>query len=358
MPINKVDIHKFLSLAKQQPIFDVRSPMEFNYAHIPGAYSLPIFSDDERKDIGTTYKQVNRQEAIEIGLRYFGPKMLTYIKQVETVLHSPIHTGASQILIHCWRGGMRSSAMAWLLSFYGFDVVLLEGGYKSYRNFVLKQFEWPFLFNVLGGYTGSGKTEVLQQLAKQQFSVIDLELLASHKGSAFGALGMKEQPSQEQFENELCANLLKHYEVINNQFVQSKPIWIENESQRIGLVNLTNTFYASLQNATVYFLNIPFEERLQFIINNYGKFDKDKLIEGVYRIQKRLGGLDTKNAVNFIEENNIGEAFRILLSYYDKLYQKSSKENKRKQIQIEAIKVDTKSNAEMVINTFKNNKND
>ena len=358
MPIQKVDIDTFLSLAKQQPVFDVRSPKEFKYAHIPGAYSLPIFSDEERKEIGTTYKQVSRQEAIEIGLSYFGPKMLDYIMQVKSVLNEKKHNGANQILVHCWRGGMRSSAMAWLLSFYGFEVVLLEGGYKSYRHFVLKQLEYPFQFNVLGGYTGSGKTEVLQEMDLYRFPVIDLETLASHKGSAFGALGMKEQPSQEQFENDLCSNLLKFYEVRNGAFHQPKSIWIENESQRIGLVNLTNIFYASLQYAKVYVLDIPFESRLDFITENYGKFEKEKLIEGVYRIQKRLGGLDTKRTVEFLQENNIREAFRILLSYYDKLYLKSSEEKKRKEIVIEAETVEANINAALVMNMYNKIKND
>ncbi|MES2560240.1 MAG: tRNA 2-selenouridine(34) synthase MnmH, partial [Bacteroidota bacterium] len=258
MPIQKLTVSEFLALGKTHPILDVRSPAEFAYAHIPGASSFPIFDDAQRKEIGTTYKQVSREDAIKIGLKHFGPNMLAFVEQAETILKK-CKQEDKKLLVHCWRGGMRSGAMAWLLSFYGFDVYLLEGGYKHYRQWVLQQLDLPFRLMALGGFTGSGKTEVLHQLAKQGKKVIDLEKIASHKGSAFGSLGMDEQPSQEHFENELAFALQPFYQINSDgSFHQEQPIWIENESRRIGLINLTELFYNSMQEAPLWALDIPF----------------------------------------------------------------------------------------------------
>jgi tRNA 2-selenouridine synthase len=349
MPQQKVDIVSFLRLAQTCPVFDVRSPSEFSYAHIPGANNLPIFDDSERADIGTLYKQVGREEAIEVGLKYFGPKLNDYIKQVNAVLKK-YPQDCQKVLIHCWRGGMRSSAMAWLLSFCGKEVVLLEGGYKNYRNWVIKQFDQPFKFNVLGGFTGSGKTEVLHEINKMGFAMIDLEGIASHKGSAFGALGQPMQPSQEQFENNLVQVLMKYTSLADSGvFVQNNPIWIESESQRIGLVNLTNAFYDRVIKGDLYVIHIPFEERLNFIIEQYGKFEREKLINAIMRIQKRLGGLDTKLAIQFIVEGDIASCFRVLLQYYDKEYLHARKRIPRVSHEFQCEKVDALANAKILL---------
>ena len=350
MPIEKVDVRTFLELANSNPIFDVRSPKEYAYAHIPGALSLPIFDDNQRAEIGTTYKQISRQDAIKIGLKYFGPQLNDYIKTVEAALKKYPSNNNQKVLVHCWRGGMRSGAMAWLLGFYGFDVVLLEGGYKSYRNDVLQQLALPYQFNVLGGYTGSGKTEVLHELKKQHVSVIDLEGIACHKGSSFGALGMDEQPSQEQFENNLATQLAKYYYFNEQQqYNQTNPIWIENESQRIGLLNLPKAFYETILAGNLIVLNIPFEERLGHILEHYGKFDSDKLVSATMRIQKRLGGLDTKNAVTFLLEGNIKACFDLLLKYYDKQYERSGERVGRKSVTIDSPVVNPKQNAALIL---------
>jgi tRNA 2-selenouridine synthase len=211
---------------------------------------------------------------------------------------------------------MRSAAVAWLLDLYGFKTEQLTGGYKAYRNWVLAQFEKDYSMKVLGGYTGSGKTEILLQLQKSKIPVIDLEGLANHKGSAFGALGQNEQASQEQFENNL-AGALFHISTAHSCF------WIEDESQRIGTNMLPITFFKNIRNSICYFIDIPFEARLQFIVEAYGKFAVADLIAATLRIQKRLGGLETKTAVNFLVENNIEGAFSILLKYYDKVYLKN-----------------------------------
>ncbi len=347
MSIQKVPIHTLLALAKTNPLFDVRSPAEYTHAHIPNAINLPIFTDTQRAEIGTSYKQKSVQDAIKIGLKYFGADLTKHIEIVEKQLAI---TSDKKVLVHCWRGGMRSGAMAWLLDFYGFEVVLLEGGYKAYRNYVLQNFNKDIKLNVLGGYTGSAKTEILLHLKEQGEAVVDLEGLASHKGSSFGALGMATQNTQEQFENNLQEEILKYIEVQEDgSILQEKNIWVENESQRIGLVNIPKAFFESMAAADLYVLQIPFEERLDFILSNYGNFEKEQLIDAVYRIQKKLGGLETKNAINFLAEGQTKQAFSILLKYYDRQYLQASNRITREGILIEASKINIEENTKLVL---------
>ena len=332
MGIEKVHIGRFLELAEKFPVLDVRSPSEFNHAQIPGAISLPLFSDEERKVVGTAYKQQSRNAAIKIGLDFFGPKMRGMVERVEeivsssqlTVGHEPANSSKLQtancVLVHCWRGGMRSAGVAWLLDLYGFKVYTLTGGYKAFRNWALQQFTQPYRFHILGGFTGSGKTEVLHELKRMQEITIDLEALAGHKGSAFGNIGLPPQPSQEQFENRLAIALQQASQLL--QSIPDKSIWLEDESQRIGTVNIPQPLWLTMRNAAIYFLDIPFRERLLHLVTEYGALDKEKVQEAISRLQKRLGGLETKMAIQYLQEENVQECFRILLKYYDKYYQK------------------------------------
>jgi tRNA 2-selenouridine synthase len=302
MAITKLDIEAFIQLAPQAVVLDVRSPGEYNHAHIPGAISLPLFTDEERKVVGTAYKQQNRETAIKIGLDFFGPKMRGIVEKTEALCAAKKIVGENTevkvqipVLIHCWRGGMRSGGIAWLLDLYGFKVYTLAGGYKRFRNYVLASFNLPINYNVLGGYTGSGKTKVLHELNKKGKRVIDLEGLANHKGSAFGAIGQPECPSQEMFENLLATAIRKFAD-------NEEPVWIEDESQRIGPLNLPHGFWNALKMSPVYFLDIPFEKRLSQLECEYGKLEKEKMVNAIMRIQKRLGGLETKTAINFLLE--------------------------------------------------------
>ena len=340
MPIEKLHIEQFLQLAQHHPVLDVRSPGEFAHAHIPGAYALPLFNDEERKIVGTTYKQESRESAIKVGLDFFGPKMRGMVEEVEKLVDSLQMTDDSKetknksktVLVHCWRGGMRSAGVAWLLDLYGFKVYTLVGGYKFFRRWVLNQFEKQWSFNIVGGYTGSGKTELLKQFADLGERVIDLESLAHHKGSAFGNIGMPAQPSQEMFENRIALKLFhvssagdkrgNGHATKNSYASESDTIWMEDESQRIGTVNIPHQLWGLMRKSNVFFLDIPFSERLSHITEEYGQLDLEKMIAAVERIQKRLGGLETKTTISFLREGNIIEAFRILLKYYDKWYLK------------------------------------
>lgn len=328
MATDKLHITAFLQQRAQHLVIDVRSPKEYEQAHLPGAVNVPIFDNEERKIIGTIYKQQSRELAIKKGLELFGPKMRGIVEQVEIILdgrlqnadlkkHSPIANLKSDIFIYCWRGGMRSGAMAWLLQLYGFNVHLLAGGYKSYRRWALEQLALPHPLKVLGGYTGSGKTQVLKQLQTEGACVIDLEALAGHKGSAFGNLEQCPQPSQEMFENLLAEALYQQYAKC-----EVPQIWVEDESQRIGLINLPQPFWQTMRGAPLFFLDIPFEERLLHLVSEYGSYPKEALANGIERIAKRLGGLETKNALHHLESGDITACFSILLKYYDKLYLK------------------------------------
>jgi tRNA 2-selenouridine synthase len=358
MAIQKISITDFTQLRQTSSqdsyiIIDVRSPGEYEHAHIPGAYSLPLFSNEERAIVGTTYKKKSREEAIKVGIPFFAKKQISMIEQVENWLSEKKDSekNSPTVIVHCWRGGMRSAAVAWLLDLYGCKVLQLVGGYKGYRNWVLEQFAISYSFKVLGGYTGSGKTEILHALSMQQEAIVDLEGIAHHKGSAFGALGQTAQPSQEHFENELAEVL---WQLVQKQKVSNKSqsIWIEDESQRIGTVIIPAELFKQMRASTCYFLEIPFEERLNFIVENYGKFDIKSLQEATIRIQKRLGGLETKNTLQFLEEKNIKGAFDILLKYYDRWYAKFSQATTQPKLSVERVvceKVDASQNAAILI---------
>lgn len=339
MAIQKLAIDDFLQLAKEHTVIDVRSPGEYNHAHIPGALSLPLFNDEERKVVGTTYKQQSRENAIKIGLDYYGTKMRAMVEQVEEWLKDKQD---KTVLVHCWRGGMRSAGVAWLLDLYGFKVYTLVGGYKAFRTKVLAEFKKPYNFNIIGGYTGSGKTEVLHKMSG---CIVDLEAIAGHRGSAFGAIAGVEQPSQEMFENRLALQLMQH---------SGQSIWLEDESQRVGHVNIPHELWKQMRASQLYFLEIPFEERLQYIVAGYGKKDKEKLINAIIRIQKRLGPLETKTAINHLLEDNISDCFAILLKYYDKQYKKGLQERKPEQVHtITCSNTNAANNAILIANTIR-----
>jgi tRNA 2-selenouridine synthase len=341
MAAEKIHIEQFLELAKQHPVIDVRSPGEYKHAHIPGANSLPLFTDEERKIVGTAYKQQSREQAIKIGLDFFGPKMKLMVEKAETICSQQLAVGNNKdsglptaycLLIHCWRGGMRSAGVAWLLDLYGFKVYTLIGGYKKFRNYVLDTFKLPFNLKILGGYTGSAKTELLKSLQQKGEKIIDLEAIANHKGSAFGNIGMPAQPSQEMFENKLATELRKS--IVNSEWsikdspdspltIHHSPLWLEDESQRIGKINIPNDLWKAMRQSPVYFLDIPFEERLKHITKEYGCLDKQQMVDAINRIKEKLGGLNAKAAIQFLEEGNTEESFRILLKYYDKYYFKA-----------------------------------
>lgn len=301
-----VNIHEFLKLAEQHPVLDVRTPAEFETGHIPSAKNLPLFSNEERVIIGTLYKREGKQVAILKGLEFVGPKMKDLVKGAGKI------SSEGTFLMHCWRGGMRSGSVAWLLEMYGYKVYTLRGGYKSWRRFVIDQFNEKRTVIVLGGRTGAGKTLVLDELKKQGEQVLDLERLANHKGSSFGALGEEKQPTQEQFENELAFQLM-HSDI-------SKPLWIEDESRTVGNKVIPEGIWNQMRGSKVMYMDIPFKERAKYLTESYGKYDREELKAAILRIGKRLGGQHVKHAIEAIDNGDLQTACEISLSYYDKAY--------------------------------------
>lgn len=342
MAIEQINITDFINLAHSYLVVDVRSPQEYQHAHIPGAVSVPLFSDEERAVVGTTYKQQSREKAIKVGLDFYGPKMKLILNEVENALKA---RKQQTVLVHCWRGGMRSAAIAWLLDLYGFKVYTLEGGYKRFRNWALKQFEKKYSLELLGGFTGSGKTEILHQLEEEGYAVIDLEGMAHHKGSTFGNLEHFPQDSTEHFENRLA---LKLYQISQKQY-KSPKIWVESESSRIGHIRVPHRFFEQMQVADRINIEVPFEIRLKHILEDYGKYPKEELIAGTQRIKKRLGGLRMQQTIDFIEKGDLESAFSILLNYYDKAYFKSRSKFKEASKTISLPGKDAAINVEIIL---------
>ncbi len=308
------------------PLIDVRSPGEFLQGHIPNAINLPLFNDLERAKVGTIYKQEGHDAAVLEGLRIVGPKMATLVERANEL--SP----SKKLSLHCWRGGMRSNSVAWLLKQAGFQVEVLKGGYKAYRQKVLSELAQPIPLIVLSGSTGSGKTAILHQLKLLGEQVIDLEGLAHHKGSAFGALGQESQPSVEQFENNL-------HQVIS-QFDKSKHSWIEDEARKIGSVFIQDHIWNQLRNAPYINLEIPIYERLDFLVKEYGQFGKEELSASILKIQKRLGGQLTKDCLEALESQDLRTVAQNVLFYYDRSYAYGqSKRNPNKSIQFPCNKL-------------------
>jgi len=304
---------------KQMPdwlLLDVRTPAEFEQSHIPGASNLPLFSNEERAEIGTLYKQAGPREALLRGLELVGPKMRQLVEKADALAPS------RRVTLHCWRGGQRSSSVGWLLSQGGFEVQLLRGGYKAYRRHVLEGLEkldnLPLL--IVGGPTGAGKTEVLDELAQLGEQVLDLEKLAHHKGSSFGALGEPPQPSVAQFENDLWKRL--------QELDPDRRIWVENESRSIGRVYLPEGLWTLMQRAPLFDLKVSLANRLERLERVYAGFPQPALAAAFQRIGKRLGGQRLKWALEALEQENYKEAARIALSYYDKAYRHHTEKHK------------------------------
>ncbi|MGD9930978.1 MAG: tRNA 2-selenouridine(34) synthase MnmH [Mangrovibacterium sp.] len=307
--IQKLTIHQYYQQLKRLPVIDVRSPGEHRKGHIPGAVNIPLFSDAERARVGTVYVQQSREKAIELGYQLVTPKLDQFIAQSEEV------APARELVVHCWRGGMRSASFAQHLADNGFrKVYVLEGGYKAYRNYVLDFFAQPFRLRIIGGYTGSGKTHLLNALKTRGLQVVDLEGLACHKGSAFGGIDQPEQPTIEQFEN----NLQEEFRRLD----LGRPIWLEDESHNIGGVKIPLNLFNQMRNQTVYFLDIPQPKRIDHLVAEYGNCPPQHLAASIERISKRLGGLAATEAMQFLEEGNYREVAQRTLHYYDKSYRK------------------------------------
>ncbi len=305
----------FLEQAKFGVIIDVRSPSEYLKGHIPNSFNIPIFNDAERAIVGTIYKKESKEVAIEKGLEIVGPKMANFVREAKAI------SKGARIYIYCWRGGMRSGSMAWLFETAGLPVTKLEKGYKGFRNYGLDILEsLANKFIVLSGHTGSGKTEILHELANLGEQVLDLEGLANHRGSVFGGFGMGKQPTSEHFTNLVFEKL--------SEFSQDKHIWCENESIAIGHIYMLQELFNVVSSSPIININIPLSVRIERLVKEYGAFDKEMYLNAFEKITKRLGGDNVTLAKKYIEEGDLTKAAEIALHYYDKGYTKSTQKSK------------------------------
>ncbi len=304
-----VSIEEFLSLRKELPVVDVRSESEFEEGHIRTANNIPLLNNAERIAVGTDYKQKGQYEAIKTGFRLVGPRLLDIINEAEKV------ASAKELLVHCWRGGMRSNNFCQFVGMAGIKTRALKGGYKAYRHQALESFKRPMNLILLTGCTGSGKSDVLRALKTQGEQVLDLENLANHKGSAFGGLLMPPQPTTEQFQNELFEEILT--------LDPTKRIWVEDESIAIGKIFLPPEFWQTMSQAPLVQMDVTKEVRIHRLVAEYGPADREEFLTIMSKIVKKLGGQHFNSAKDKLLQGDMASVIDILLTYYDKAYLQS-----------------------------------
>lgn len=293
--------------AQNAVLIDVRSPSEFMESHIPGAINIPLLNDEHRKLVGTTYKQVGKDAAMKLGYELVTPIQDSFVSQLKE------HTEDLEVKIYCARGGLRSQLMSKYFMDLGYQVTHLKGGYKAYRNEILNTIGRLKNIRIVSGYTGSGKTEILQSLRDLGEQVLDLEALANHRGSAFGALGQHQQPSSSMFHNLI-------YEVVKT-FDVSKITWIESESVTIGKVYLPKELWETMKVADGFEIILPIEDRVKHTLKLYGKFEISFLIACIKQLQKRLGHEEMQLLCTLTEIGELEPVVQHLLKYYDKAYE-------------------------------------
>lgn len=300
----RLEIHDFLKLRNQLPVVDVRSESEYEQGHIPDVHNIPVLNNDERRQVGTDYKRKGQAEAIRTGFRLVGPRLASMIDAATQL--------GNEVIVHCWRGGMRSSNFCGFVEMARQKTHQLVGGYKAYRGKVHESFVQPLPLIVVGGCTGSGKSDILRILAERGEQVIDLERLAHHKGSAFGGLMMPPQPTTEQFENNLFEELLN--------MDRSRRIWVEDESHGVGHIFLPDTFWHQMNSSPVIEVTLDKEARIKRLVEEYGHADREEFLAAMTRITKKLGGQHFNAAREKLMSGDMASTIDILLTYYDKAY--------------------------------------
>jgi len=308
--IRDITVQELRNLAKPV-LIDVRSESEYREATIPGAVNLPLLNDGERAEVGEIYVQVSPALARHQGLRLISPKLPALVEEVEklSIQGTPV--------LFCWRGGMRSKAMATVLDLMGVTVYRLQGGYKAYRREILEYFErtLPFQIVVFRGNTGVGKTELLLKLRQLGYPAIDLEGLANNRGSVFGDVGLGPPPSQKAFEAALyeeCRRYERYGYVI-----------VECESKRIGRVTLPDKFHRAMQEGIQVLVFDTLANRVRRLVKEYMAHpDSMAQIENALeRLVKTLGHEKVRELKELLAARRLEEfTEHLLLDYYDRLY--------------------------------------
>jgi len=302
------------ALLETHCVVDVRTPLEFAEDHLPGAINVPILNNEERVEVGTIHNQVGPQQARQRGLE------LTCGRFGAMVAEIAAQAAGRPVLVYCWRGGLRSLSMAILLEMTGYPVVQLRGGYKAFRGRVIDFFEdfrpaAPLI--VIHGMTGTGKTTFINGLDRRQWTTIDLEGLACHRGSAFGEVGLDQGLSQKRFETLLWDDF--------RRAPADRPIVLEGESPRIGRISLPGNLYEVMAESCKVWCHALLDTRVRRLAVEYAREEYRKpMAEALERIRKKLGGQRYAELAGLLAAWDIAGLGRGLIEhYYDKLYYKN-----------------------------------
>ena len=321
MSLEKISAEQALTtLGNFSDVIDARSEGEFAEDHLPGAINWPSLHDDERKIVGTQYKQINAFEAKKLGAALVAKNIAAHIER--DVISKPRDWLP---LVYCWRGGKRSGSLALILDQIGFNVTLVEGGYKAFRAALvadIPQLAAQFDYRVICGTTGSGKTRLLQALAAQGAQVLDLEALANHRSSVLGVMPGKPQPTQKAYDSLIWAAL--------KSFDASRPVYIESESKKVGNVAIPEGLITAMRAASCLQLDLSDDERVELLLEDYDFFVKD-----IQYFCDRLDALTQARGKEVVtswqtraRSGDVASVVReLLVKHYDPVYLQSMKRN-------------------------------
>lgn len=292
---------------------DVRSPEEYAHGHIPGAHNIPLFTDEEREKVGTTYVTIGRNEAVTEGLTYVGNKLHTFESQLLSILQKE---QKSKVMVYCARGGMRSGSMGWLFKLYNHDVEVFPRGFSGFKKLLPQYVAKMNKLVLLDGPTGAGKTDLLLEMKRMGAQVIDLEGIAHHKGSAFGYYADRTQPTNEMIYSEIVVQL--------SRMDMLHPIFLESESKKIGSREVPDVLFNKMQNGFLMTIESPKTERIKRIMDGYSQLPQEMLTEAFEKIKKRLGANEMQEAIRLVHAKDYQGAIQIALHYYDKAYDQSA----------------------------------
>ncbi|MFW6383219.1 MAG: tRNA 2-selenouridine(34) synthase MnmH [Nanoarchaeota archaeon] len=303
--MEKINIEKAWEDYSSYLFVDTRSPAEFEEDHVPRSYNLPIFDDTERKNIGILYK-ADKQKAFDLGIDYYSKKLPGLVKEIRKLPRN------KKIIVYCWRGGLRSKAIAQLIDLLGYSSYQLEGGYKAYRAFVrenLYKYQTDFRFIVLWGLTGTAKTKIIKRLKP----AIDLEGLAQHRSSLFGAVGLNPR-SQKYFESLLYFELEK--------LKGTGLVFIEGESKKIGDVIIPSVIYNKMKNGVKVRIESSLKARVKNTVKEYFLDENVEQIKSIIPLLKqKLGTKRVNELLQWMQDKNYENVSEVLLTeYYDPLY--------------------------------------
>lgn len=310
--MNLISFEDFLK-EKNAILIDVRTPKEFELERIPNSVNIPVLLDEERVIVGTTYVQTSKEKAKKLGVEFISKRLPEIFEKIEELSKQ-----YSKLVFMCARGGMRSSSISSLFESLGYKVAKLEGGYKAYREFVIKEIpevNKNFKYIIVHGRTGVGKTKVLNKMIDLGVSVLDLEKLAAHKGSFFGALGEKLPQSQKRFDGEV-------FEFLRN--CKTKYIVVESESKRIGNLYIPESVYDSMTHGIHIFIDTSISNRLDILLEDYTHVPPEEIEECIMKVARYVSKEKISTYLNLLKDDDLKELARLLIvQYYDPLYEVS-----------------------------------